>query len=433
MSLNNPTIQPNARAPRLRVMFGQVEIPGAKTASVTTNNWYQADTFDLSFALYADRAFGPLWWSQQDDMLVDIQIGYDAGGSVAWKSILVGAVESTELHPHTGEVIVRGKDLSVRFIQAKTQETFQNQTSSEIAKTLAGRHGMTADVTDTTTLVARYWQQDHVNTTSGAAGGAIPQAAPSLGPRTPAGVVAYEKQYGAAALSTALAGTYQNNNRTISSHGQFSRITTEWDLLTTLARHEGFDLYVTGTVLHFNPATAPDATPWVVNWTQPQIDRAVSFGRASNVNDLNLQRSLTLARDIEVQVRSWHSGKGTGFTKTAKAIGTKRAQAASGKSGFGNHVQRYVYVIPNLTEDQALKRAQSILADLSKFERVISWAEPGELTLTPRNMVRLQGTGTDFDQAYFIDSIERRIAFGEGFTMHVRAKNRDSRSQAQVG
>jgi hypothetical protein len=140
-----------------------------------------------------------------------------------------------------------------------------------------------------------------------------------------------------------------------------------------------------------------------------------------------LQRSLTLARDIEVQVRSWHSGKGTGFTKTAKAIGTKRAQAASGKSGFGNHVQRYVYVIPNLTEDQALKRAQSILANLSKFERVIGWAEPGELTLTPRNMVRLQGTGTDFDQAYFIDSIERRIAFGEGFTMHVRANNRDSR------
>jgi phage protein D len=381
MSLNNPTIQPNARAPRLRVMFGQVEIPGAKTASVTTNNWYQADTFDLSFALYADRAFGPLWWSQQDDMLVDIQIGYDAGGSVAWKSILVGAVESTELHPHTGEVIVRGKDLSVRFIQAKTQETFQNQTSSEIAKTLAGRHGMAADVTSTKTLAGVYWKQDHSN----------------------------------------------------QSLGQFSRMTTEWDLLTALARYEGFDLYVTGTVLHFNPATAPDATPWVVNWTQPQIDRAVSFGRASNVNDLNLQRSLTLARDIEVQVRSWHSGKGTGFTKTAKAIGTKRAQAASGKSGFGNHVQRYVYVIPNLTEDQALKRAQSILADLSKFERVISWAEPGELTLTPRNMVRLQGTGTDFDQAYFIDSIERRIAFGEGFTMHVRAKNRDSRSQAQVG
>jgi phage protein D len=377
-------MRPNTtRAPRLRVLFGGKEIPGAMSASVRVNNWYQADDFDLTFALYADRGFDAAWWSDQTDMLVDIQIGYEAGGSVAWKSMLIGAIENVEIYLSTGRVSVNGKDLAVRLIQAKTQETFQNQTASEIVATLAGRHGMTANATATTTLAGTYWKQDH----------------------------------------------------STSALGQFSRQTSEWDLLTTLARYEGFDLYVEGTVLHFHPPVASDGPQWAVDWSPPQTADRVSYGQASNVNNLRLQRSLTLARDIEVAVRSWHSGKGAGFTKTVRAIGAKSASAgkAANQSGFAANTQRYVYVIPNLTEDQALKKAQALLADLSKFERVISWAEPGQLVLTPRNMAILRGTGTNFDQSYYIDSIERRIAFEEGFTMHIRAKNRDSRSQAQVG
>ena len=34
---------------------------------------------------------------------------------------------------------------------------------------------------------------------------------------------------------------------------------------------------------------------------------------------------------------------------------------------------------------------------------------PGELALSPRNMITLEGTGTDFDQTYYIDVIERRM------------------------
>jgi len=48
---------------------------------------------------------------------------------------------------------------------------------------------------------------------------------------------------------------------------------------------------------------------------------------------------------------------------------------------------------------------------------------PGELTLTPRSMIALNGTGTAFDQSYFVDTIERRIGVGCGFVQRVRAKN----------
>ena len=41
---------------------------------------------------------------------------------------------------------------------------------------------------------------------------------------------------------------------------------------------------------------------------------------------------------------------------------------------------------------------------------------PGELALTPRSMIALEGTGTEFDQAYYIDVIERRLRHDGGLT-----------------
>ncbi len=53
---------------------------------------------------------------------------------------------------------------------------------------------------------------------------------------------------------------------------------------------------------------------------------------------------------------------------------------------------------------------------------------PGELLLTPRSMIMLEGTGSDFDQAYFVDVIERRLHQTGGFTQHIRAKNTSPRT-----
>ncbi len=99
-------------------------------------------------------------------------------------------------------VEIDGRDLTARLLDARTQETFSNQTASEIAETLAARHGLTADVTATTTLAGRYYATEHDRITL----------------------------------------------------GQFSRATTEWDLLTFLAAREGFEAYVAGQTLTFAPA-----------------------------------------------------------------------------------------------------------------------------------------------------------------------------------
>lgn len=291
--------------------------------------------------------------------------------------MLIGEVDRISLHPNSGAAMVEGRDLSARLIETKTQETFQNRTASEIVAILAGRHGLKADTTATTTPAGAYWQGDHV------------------------------------AMSL----------------DQFSRVVNEWDLLTSLARHEGFDLYVIGETLHFHPATPPDATPFEARWTPPLMAEGVSWGRLSNVTDLRMERALTLAKTVEVVVRSWNSRTGRSITRRARAIGARSADAARASTQTGTSSQRYVFVIPNLTEDQAQKEANARLADISKQERVVTFRMAGDPILDPRRIVRLVGTGTDFDQIYYVDSITSSLDFEGGYVMNVAAKNRDSRSQ----
>lgn len=376
-TLNTASVTPTVRQARLRVLLAGEVIPGAISADVTTNNWYQPDRFSLAFALNADPARGLAWWSDQQNVQLDTQVSLNGGAS--WASLVVGNIDAVSLNPIHGLLEVEGRDLSSVLHEARTQEAFQNRTASEIATILAGRHGLTADVDATTTLVSRWFAEDHDHITL----------------------------------------------------GEFSRTTTEWDFLTYLAQREGMDCYVTGTTLHFKQPVPATGAAWLAHW-QPAGGNAVQQG---NVTSLKMARSLTLAKDIEVWVRSWNAKQARSFTKKAKAIGAKSGSAQPAKSNnvIQSATQRYVYVIPNLSEDDAQKRANALLADLSKHERSIVFDAPGDPALTPRTMVQLSGTGTQFDQAYFVDSIGWHVSFDQGFTMTVAAKNHDSRSQAIPG
>ncbi len=362
-ALNNPDVAGGMRQPRLRALTDGKPIGGAIEASVTSNAHYQADRFSATFSLYADPAYGPAWWGGKDTLLLDIQASLDGGQS--WTSLIIGEASQVSLRLLQGEVHVDGRDLTGRFIDAKTQETFLNQTSSQVAVTLAGRHGMTADVVPTSTPVGRFYTADHDHITT----------------------------------------------------GQFSRTTTEWDLLTFLAQQEGYDVWVSGTVLHFRPKAQPNATPWLVKWTGRGQNAAAP---RSNAMDLELDRSLTIAKGLVVEVRSWSSRNGRGFTKTAKA---------SGKGGGKEQPQKIAIQRPNLTEDEAQKLANRILAEESRHERVIRWREPADLALSPRNLVRLEGTGSSWDQTYYVASVQRRLSYDGGFVMSIEAKNHSADSQ----
>jgi phage protein D len=356
--LNDPSaLQTATRAPRLRVMSNSQEMPGAVSAEVTLNSYYHANTFQLQFAASAGVV-----WDVDPPLLVEVDFSIDEGNS--WVPLITGEVDHQEFCLEKGTLDISSRDLSSRLIAKRIQTMYQNQTSSEIATQFAQENGLTPQVTSTSTLVGRYYQQDHTNSTL----------------------------------------------------GQFSRPTTEWDLLVFLAQREGFDVFVQGTALYFQPITPPNADPYVIRWVPPSpVPRL-------NVVSLKLQRSLTLAKDIEVNVQSFNSNQSRSFVR--KAHGSIPGYK-------GGQTQKYVYVRPNLTEDQAQQLANSLLTELSKHERVVDVEMPGELMLTPRNLVQIQGTGTSFDQVYYIQTITRSISFDEGFRQSLKLKNTSPRTMTE--
>ncbi len=183
----------SGRSPGITVSVDGAAVGGVIEGEVSGNSHLAANRFRLRLALDASGA--ALWTAGPPQ--VSIQFGLDG----AWAEMMLGQVDFVEIDPIRQEVSVDGRDLTALFIEARTQETFQNQTASDIASLLAGRHGLAANVTATSLPVGRDFQSQHARTTL----------------------------------------------------DQHARVTTEWDLLTRLAQQEGFDIWVDGRTLNFMP------------------------------------------------------------------------------------------------------------------------------------------------------------------------------------
>lgn len=345
-----------------RILVEGKALPGLISMEVSQNAHYQADTFRCQVALNAPGGQDGAWWGGDElkGQIFDLRASIDGDE----RSLILGEADRISLHPETGLIEIEGRDLTRRLIDARIQEAFQNKTSSEIVTILAGRRGLTPVVTATTTPAHRYYAADHDRV----------------------------------------------------QLDQFSHVGTEWDLIVRLAKNENFDAFVTGRELHFQPITdITKVEPYGVRWS-PE-------GRTGDVLNLHLDRSLTLAKDVVVIVRSWSSGQGRGFTRSSPA-GAARAKVAAGTA------QRYTYTRPNLTEDQAQKEADRLREDITKHERNISFDCPGELDLTPRDAIKLHTGWPSWDQTYFVNTITRRFSVQGGAAQSVTAKNHSPESDA---
>ena len=201
----------------------------------------------------------------------------------------------------------------------------------------------------------------------------------------------------------------------VRQNAQLSDGETEWSLLTYLAAQEGFDLFFSGDTLYFQPPAPQSVQPYLVTYLPSATGRMAS----GTVLTLQCSRTLPLASDITVQVQSWN-------VREERAVA---AQASGTRTGSGGAAaQIYRFRKPGLDQAQAQQLARKKLSEITQQERVISWTEPANLTLTPRDQVRLQGTGTAWDQLYVISHICRRMSFSGGFSMQGRATAGSPRS-----
>lgn len=338
---------------------GNNVLAGVVSAEVVNNGHFTADTFRVELSLSAQAPdFREAYWASAANTRLLIAFAATANAVVP---AIIGQLDQIDMDMLAGTISLTGRDLSAQLIDAKTAEKFQNQTASDIAATLAARHGLTADVAPTQAKVGTYYELDHVSLT----------------------------------------------------HDE-----SEWDLLIYLAQREGYDVWVSGTTLNFQPAVDPQkAKPYPLIWSGGDGQQ-----KFANATRLTLSRSQTLAKDVIVIVHSWNQKQQRGFSVTAK-----RTQAAKNQRR-GGEGQTYNFTVPNLDHQAAQDYANQKLAEITRQERVITFDAPGTDALTIRTPIMLTGTGTAFDQTYFPDTITRRMSFTEGYSMTVRAKNHSTES-----
>jgi phage protein D len=372
MALNKLPMLSAGRRPSGLVKVNGQGMPGWIEWEFDNNSNYQADTFRVTFAgkaLPKDRDVAFL--TSQGDITVEILAGFPTNPAAPTdsdlQSFIIGRVDDMQYDPVQNTIELSGRDFTSQFIDAKTTEVFTNQSVQSIVKTLAARHNMTANVATNITPPATF------------------------------------------------AGSFfEIDSRRIANEH------SEWDLLTLLAHETQCSVFVTGQTLNFLPAQDPTKNDtYVIDWTPPT---ATSGAPQANLVDLKFSRNLTLTKDAKVILTTWDRANGKPFKVTASATHTKNKVTRNASLPF-SQPQIYSYTIPGLTRQQAVIKAQALLAEISKHEMRLDATLPGDNILTAQTLVTVQGTGTPFDQVYFPDSVVRSMSVSEGYTMRLAAKN----------
>lgn len=362
MDVNNPIITSSARQISGRCLLNGVEVPFV-SFDVENNSFRGAGTFNLTLATSALPAdMGLLsYWAAQTTIQVELSVSVISQSGTDEKRLIVGNIDTWHFDPARFEITADGRDLTALMIDAKSAgESFKNYTSSQIATILAQRHGLTPLVTATTGRFGEFYQID----------------------------------------SAHLTGEQ-----------------TEWDLITTLAGIENFNVYVDGENLVFAPVTDPaKADNYVIRWQPPGI---LTYPQCNMSEDLSFSRALTISKGVTVEVLSWNA------KRKNQQFMASYPKVAKGTTPGNSTAKTQVYrVIRNgLSPESATALAQKIYREVIQHEMKFTGSTAGDNLLTPETMVRIEGTASPFDQLYYCDSVRRTLSWDTGYTMTISGKN----------
>ncbi len=329
------------RSPRLRVLLNGATEIAPHYAEITHTASYAAATFTIAIPLAERPDLNAGFWLASSQPEVQIQVALNAWSP--YLELISGRCDSMHLNPISGVVRLQGRDRAASLLDTKSSIVYQNRTSGEIATDLATRHGLT------------------------------PAVAPSSG----------------------YAGRYYANETQLASLVQFSKLTSDWDILVSLAQLEDFDLYVSGSALTFQPRTAATQVPQSIN--------------AQDLMDLQISRRLALSGGVNTSVRSWDSANQTFVS-------------ASGNSpGSSTDAPRYSVIKPNLSPQMAKTLASQMASDIYRNSMHVAMTMPGSTDLSIRTSLRLTGLAIPLTQIFEIEVIKRSFRSKSGFVQNIFA------------
>ena len=354
-ALNDPNAPSRVQKPRLLVHVNGAVVDGALEAALEASDFYEAGRWSLDLAIVPGSPQALAWWTGQGRPLIEIFCQpMDVGSApVLWIS---GEPDSIEVSLEFGTVHLEGRDLASRLIDNQTDgEALLNRTSSEIVTIIAGQVGLTPVVTATSTPIGRFDRVNH------------------------------------------LQGLLAIHDRRGSSHA----------LIVELAKIEGFDFYVLGAQLFFNPPASLDTAPtWLLAY-QPGPPCVGNW----QAGTLKLKHDLQVAKAITVTVSSWQTRSQTVLTgiKSDLPVTTAKKGVNAGTPLARGSV-KFTYVKNGLTQQAADAYAARLYDQIKRHTTSFTVMLPDAFALTPQNTITLQGSGTTFDATYFIKSVSRRLS-----------------------
>lgn len=237
-------------------------VEGLLHATIAASNCFSADTYALAFAMGPPPLGDIAFWSSITAGYVEISVSGDQQTTA--QGLITGMIDAIIIDPIHGTVSIDGRDLSSSLIDSYRQQSFVNQTASEVVSAIAQNHGLVPAVTPTTGSVGRYYGDGYTRL----------------------------------------------------SLGDFSRLRSDWDLLVELARENSFDVFVEGGTLFFQPssiflATPVRITPFDVQKIRIERNLMLSSNTSARVQSWNSQSMSPYASN--------DSGDDVGSTSTSNA------------------------------------------------------------------------------------------------------------------
>ena len=177
---------------------------------------------------------------------------------------------------------------------------------------------------------------------------------------------------------------------------------TQWDLMTTLAGLEDYSVWIDGDTVYFHPeASATTSDQYVIRYQPPGTLRYPQ---------------------CNVEVLTWSTKR----KNTQQTFSYPKRAKGSTPGSSTPKTQVYRIIKNGLTPEQAQTLAEKIYRDVVLHEMKFTCSTAGDNLLTPRTLVRIEGTKSMWDQLYWCDAVTRTIDWDGGYTMSISAKNHSS-------
>lgn len=183
---------------------------------------------------------------------------------------------------------------------------------------------------------------------------------------------------------------------------------TNWDLMSSLAEAENYDLYVYGDTVNFVPQSSLET--YNVQYTE-------SPNPISNTISLAGRRQMSLYKTVTVNVISYNQA-----TKSVN-VGTATNPGQTSTVKLGHEPTIYKISIPNLSPTQAQAKANSLLKKILINGIQINFESHGDLSIIKNNTINLSGTNTAADQKYYAFRIGHEFSKTDGLITTTFARN----------